>query len=85
MDSTAVLEMMKGYFTDRLSPEELAAFSELSPRGVLKESLDVVDFLVYLEEQLEREIDINQIGEAVLSDSFGALSDEVSRLLGERA
>jgi acyl carrier protein len=80
VESAAVLDLMKAYFADR-QPEPVATFSEQSPRELLKESLDVVDFVVYLEEQLDREIDIHQLGEALLNKNFGELSEEVSRML----
>ena len=83
MDPTEVLEMMKAYFKGKQPAEVLDAFVEQSPRALLKESLDVVDFVVYLEEELGREIDINQLGSALLSKNFGDLSAEVSRMLAE--
>lgn len=83
MQPTQILETMKAYFAEKQPAEVLATFSEQSPRALLKESLDVVDFVVYLEEELGREIDINQLGEAILKLNFGELSVEVSRILDE--
>jgi acyl carrier protein len=81
VEPTAVLDLMKAYFADRQPEPVMASFADQSPRALLKESLDVVDFVVYLEEQLDREIDINQLGEALLNKNFGELSVEVSRML----
>jgi acyl carrier protein len=83
MEPNEVLELMKAYFREKQPPEVLQTFAEQSPRALLKESLDVVDFVVYLEEELGREIDINQLGQALLNKNFGDLSTEVSRMLTE--
>ena len=81
MDTELILEKMKTYFAGKLSEEELATFAEQAPRTILKESLDVVDFLVYLEDELGREIDINELGDPILNKNFGELAQEVSRML----
>jgi acyl carrier protein len=78
-----VLALMKGYFAGKQPAAVLETFGEQSPRALLQESLDVVDFVVYLEEELGRDIDINQLGEALVNKNFGALSVEVSRILAE--
>jgi acyl carrier protein len=79
----AVLNLMKAYFADRQPPEVLDRFAEQSPRALLTESLDVVDFVVYLEEELGREISIQRLGQALLDKNFGELSVEVPRMLAE--
>lgn len=83
MQPTEILETMKAYFAGKQPAEVLANFPEQSPRALLQESLDVVDFVVYLEEELDREIDINQLGDAILNQNFGELATEVARLLAE--
>lgn len=83
MQPNEILETMKAYFAGKQPAEVMDSFSEQSPRALLQESLDVVDFVVYLEEELGREIDINQLGEAILNKNFGELSHEVSRLLAD--
>ncbi len=85
MEPQAILEIMKSYFEDKQPTEVLDGFEQQSPRALLKESLDVVEFLVHVEEQIGREIDINQIGEAMQNMKFGDLAQEVSRLLAEEA
>lgn len=83
MQPTEILETMKTYFAGKQPAEVLATFAEQSPRALLEESLDVVDFVVYLEEELERDIDFNQLGDAIVNKNFGDLSVEVARLLAE--
>ena len=81
MEPNAVLKMMKRYFEGRQPEEVLASFETTSPRSLLTESLDVVDFIVYLEEELGREIDIQKLGQALFHMNFEQLAGEVSRLL----
>lgn len=81
MQPDRVLEIMKGYFAGKQPPEVLAGFGEQSPRELLKESLDVVDFVVYLEEELEREINLQELGQAILNKNFGELSVVVAGLI----
>ena len=84
MDAGAVLEVMRKFFGDKQPPEVLAALAEQSPRALLKESLDILDFLVYLEEELGQEIDTTQAGQvAMKSQNFGELAEQVSQLLAE--
>jgi len=84
VDSELALSVMKGYFADRQPAEALAAFPELSPRDLLKESLDIVDFIAYVEEELGCEIDIAQLGVALLNMNFGELAVDLSRLVVEQ-
>ena len=83
MTPDEVLNLMKAYFADKQPAEVLDTFAEQRPKALLTQSLDVVDFVVYLEEELDREIDIQQLGEAIISKNFGELSVEVSRILAE--
>jgi len=74
VDANAIVDRMRAFFEGKQPPEVLAGFSELTPRALLKESLDVVDFVVYLEEELERDIDLSRLGEAIVSKTFGELA-----------
>lgn len=81
MGRERVLEIMRGYFAEKQPPHVLETFEQQSPRELLKESLDVVDFLLYLEEETGREIDVNELGETIVNRSFGELADELVRRL----
>ena len=83
MQPTEILELMKAYFAGKQPAEVLDAFAEQSPKALLKESLDVVDFVVYLEEELGRDIDINALGEALLNKNFGDLAAAVAQMLAD--
>ena len=81
MEPEAILGRMKAFFQETQPPEVIASFSEQSPRALLTESLDVVDFVVYLEDELGREIDINELSQSLLNKNFGELAVEISRML----
>lgn len=83
MSPDELLNVMKAYFEGKEPSEVLASFPEQYPKSLLKESLDVVDFIVYLEEELERDINIQQLGQALVDKNFGELSIEVARMLEE--
>jgi acyl carrier protein len=81
LDAATILETMRRFFEGKQPPEVMASFATQQPRALLTESLDVVDFVVYLEEELGREIDMQKVGAALLSNDFGDLSVAVSQLL----
>ena len=85
MTPEQLLALMKTYFAGKQPAEVLDTFPQQTPRALLKESLDVVDFVVYLEEELEREIDLNALGEVLLNRNFGELAQEMARMLAEES
>lgn len=83
-DRETVLARMRAYFERKQPPDVLASFAQLSPKELLQESLDVVDFILYLEEDLGSEFDVNEMGEALMNRSFGELADDIARRLPDR-
>jgi acyl carrier protein len=47
---------------------------------VIRQSLELVEFVLHLEERLGVEVNINQLGENLIVQNFGALADELVRL-----
>ena len=84
MDRDAVLDKMRAYFEKKQPPEVLATFGTQPAKALLPDSLDVVDFILYIEEATGCEIDINEVGEALMNKNFDELADEVSRRLASR-
>jgi acyl carrier protein len=78
LNPEAVLEVMRAFFKDRDPAPSAEEFSELKPPALLKESIDVVDFIVYLEEELGAEIPTGEIGEAIVSMNFRELSEALA-------
>jgi acyl carrier protein len=72
---------MKAYFQGRQPPELLDRLATLRAADLLKESVDVVEFVLYLEEELRCQIGFAQIGPSLASMTFGELAAELCRLL----
>jgi acyl carrier protein len=78
MDQNAMVELMKGYFLEtREEGEALDDFGNRLPRELLTESMDLVEFVVYLEEKLGIEIKFNEFGDALINKNFAQLADEL--------
>ena len=52
----------------------------LKASDVIKQSLELVEFVLHLEEKLGIEININALGEKLINKSFGGLADELIRM-----
>ena len=78
MEGTQVLELMRRYFVDKAPAEQLEQFGDLTPQNLLKESLDMVDFIVYLEEELGKEVDVSQLSDALMNQNFRVLADQIA-------
>jgi acyl carrier protein len=83
VDQATVLEKMKTFFADRYEPEALEGFADKPAKDLLEESIDVVEMIVYLEDELGSRIDTNRIGPALANMTFGQLAAELARLLNE--
>lgn len=81
MDTPQLMDLMRAYFAGRQPEEVLASLETRYPEDLLKESLEVVEFAVYLEEELGTEVDINGLGQALAGKTFGELALEVPRFL----
>jgi acyl carrier protein len=46
---------------------------------VLEESMDVVEFIIHLEDELHIKVDANEVGPAAAEMTFGELAAEVCR------
>ncbi|HEY6842322.1 MAG TPA: hypothetical protein VI114_13950 [Chthoniobacterales bacterium] len=44
---------------------------------VIQQSLDLVEFVLHLEEKLGLEININTLGEKLITETFGELADDL--------
>lgn len=57
-----------------VSPQNLET---LKASDVIKQSLELVEFVLHLEEKLGIEININTLGEKLINKNFGGLADEL--------
>jgi hypothetical protein len=81
VDPAAVEAIMRRYFAERAVPAVPEPFGDQSPLAHLTESVDVVEFVMHLEEGLRRDVDLNQVGEALVTMTFRDLALHVSRTL----
>jgi acyl carrier protein len=68
-------------FVAQQAPEiDLKQIEHLRATDVIRQSLELVEFVLHLEERLGIEININEIGEDLVVKDFGGLADELVRL-----
>jgi acyl carrier protein len=80
MDQAEVLQVMKAHFEGgTYEPAELEGFADKKATELLTESIDVVEFVMYLEDKLGPAVDATKAGPAMSSKTFGELAEELSR------
>ncbi len=85
MSRRKVIEAI-GEFVSRQAPETAGKDIErLRATDVIRQSLELVEFVLHLEERLGIEININEIGEGLVTNDFGGLADELVRLGRKRS
>ncbi|MCG3153945.1 MAG: hypothetical protein DKINENOH_00535 [bacterium] len=79
MDQAVVMEKMKAYFAKSQPAEVVNTLGEQVVTRLLQDSLDVVEFLVYLEEELQlaSEIDLNSLGPQVVNRTFAEIAGAI--------
>ena len=85
MEQEAIFKLMEKYFADKKPESANSALRELPVISLLQDSLDLVDFLIFLEEELklEGEIDMHQFGPSVMNKNFGELAAVIAKVLAE--
>ena len=76
----AVVRAMKEFITAHFPAIPSDHIESLCAGDVIRQSLELVEFVLHLEERLGIEVNINQLGESLIVQNFGALSDELVRL-----
>jgi acyl carrier protein len=84
VDQPTVLNIMKANFETSASPEQLENFANVKATELFEESIDVINFLFYLEDELGPKIDASQIGPAMANKTFGELATELCRVLNDQ-
>jgi acyl carrier protein len=74
---------MKAFFADKTEPEVLERFADTPATELLEESIDVVEFIVYLEDELGTRIDANKVGPALANMNFGQVAGELAKLVNK--
>jgi hypothetical protein len=83
MDQQAVLSRMKAYFEGNCPAETLDRFEDVKATELFQESIDVLNFLFYLEDEFGPKIDATQVGPAMANKTFAELSVELTRVLND--
>lgn len=79
----AVLRAMKEFVMTHFPTVPSDHIESLCAGDVIRQSLELVEFVLHLEERLGVEVNINQLGESLIVQNFGALADELVRLSEE--
>jgi acyl carrier protein len=77
IDRTKVLAAMAEYFAENFPDVPQDNFEEMKASDVIKQSLDLVEFVLHLEERLGVEININTLGEKLITSTLGQLADDL--------
>lgn len=79
MDQAVVMEKMQAYFAKSQPAEVVNTLGDQVVTRLLQDSLDVVEFLVYLEEELQlaSEIDLNALGAQVVNRTFAEIAGAI--------
>ena len=83
VDQATVLSTMKAHFEQSRPPEMLERLEDKRAMELLEESIDVIEFIMHLEDKLGSRIDANEIGPALANMTFGELATELTRTLNE--
>ena len=78
-----VLAAMKEFITAHFPTVPPDRIESLCAGEVIRQSLELVEFVLHLEERLGIEVNINQLGENLIVEDFGALADELVTLSAE--
>src|SRR5262245_5722393 len=81
MDADKIMALMQKFFAEKKTSESMENLSAQPVTSLLTDSLDVVDFLMFLEDELhlKTEIDLQQLGPGLRSRNFGEWAGESSR------
>ena len=79
IDRQAVLEAIREFVAAHFPTISVDRLETLRAGDVIQQSLELVELVLHLEEKLGIEININELGENLVVQKFGALADELGR------
>jgi acyl carrier protein len=77
VDRKAVLDAMAEFFAENFPNVPRDKIEGMKASDVIQQSLDLVEFVLHLEEKLGLEININTLGEKWITRTFGELADDL--------
>ncbi len=86
MNQRGMLELMLEFFEKKNPKLTAEILGEQQVLSLLKDSLDIVDFMIFIEDKLglETQFDLNQVRTSFINSSFSELACEILKLLPER-
>jgi acyl carrier protein len=85
MGRDEIMSHLRSFFAARLPAEALERFETLKPAHLMASSMEALDLVLHLEEQIGIELGLAEIGPAVASMTFAALADEIQRMVSPKA
>ncbi|MBV8815668.1 MAG: hypothetical protein JO271_14350 [Verrucomicrobia bacterium] len=79
IDRQAVLEAIKEFVLAHFPSVPVDRLETLRAGDVVQQSLELVELILHLEEKLGIEVNINELGENLITENFGVLADELVR------
>jgi acyl carrier protein len=77
IDRQAVLDAIREFVTVHFPAITVDRLETLRAGDVIQQSLELVELVLHLEEELGIEININELGENLVVQNFGVLADEL--------
>jgi acyl carrier protein len=77
IDRQAVLDAIREFVAAHFPTISVDHLETLRAGDVIQQSLELVELVLHLEEKLDIEININEIGENLIVQNFGSLADEL--------
>ena len=77
IERKAVLEAIAEFFAENFPNVPRDNIEDMKASDVIQQSLDLVEFVLHLEEKLGLEININTLGEKLITKTFGELADDL--------
>jgi acyl carrier protein len=79
IDRQTVLDAIRQFVTEHFPTVPVGQLETLRAGDVIQQSLELVELVLTLEEELGIEININELGENLILQNFGELADELVR------
>jgi len=79
IDRQAVLEAIQEFVLAHFPSVPVDRLETLRAGDVVQQSLELVELILHLEEKLGIEVNINELGENLITENFGVLADELVR------
>ena len=77
MKKEGILDLMRSYFENEKPKADLSNFSQTPASAILIQSIDTVEFLIFLENELDLEedaLDLEHFGPQLAGKSFGEIA-----------